>query len=167
MTDMLGNARIHNATVDIGATELSLPELEVDATTPDTVDEGSVFTLVLDYSDPDDDAVAGWTIDWGDETETTDTIADGWLDAITDYGNGAWTITHIYADDGEYDIEITVTDEHGASTTRTAEVKIVENHAPAFTDMSSKLEFQATVGDPWRAQRSGPRTRTRRDGGTR
>ncbi|MCX7428864.1 MAG: fibronectin type III domain-containing protein [Planctomycetia bacterium] len=131
VTDMLGNARIHNVTVDIGATELSLPELEVDATTPDTVDEGSVFTLVLDYSDPDSDAVAGWTIDWGDETETTDTIADGWLDAITDYGSGEWTITHTYANDGEYDIEITVTDEHGASETATAEVT-VDNVAPTL-----------------------------------
>ena len=86
-------------------------------TTPElTVDEGSVFPLDVTVVDPEGDAVAGWTVDWGDGSDpTNDTIADGWIAAITDHGNGAWTITHTYADDGDYTVTITVVDEHGAS----------------------------------------------------
>jgi uncharacterized delta-60 repeat protein len=52
-----------------------------------SVDEGSVYTLNLSSSDPGDDTITSWTINWGDSIETVS-------------GNPS-SVTHTYADGEE------------------------------------------------------------------
>ncbi|MDJ0497436.1 MAG: DUF5011 domain-containing protein, partial [Acidimicrobiia bacterium] len=63
-----------------------------------TVGGGLVYTANLSVSDPGDDTVTEWTINWG----------DGNIDSIV--GNPA-SATHTYANPGEYNITAAVADE--------------------------------------------------------
>ena len=65
-----------------------------------TVADGATYTLNLASSDPGQDTLTGWTIDWGDGD--TSTVA----------GN-ATTATHVYATNGYYSVSATATDEDG------------------------------------------------------
>jgi PKD repeat protein len=65
-----------------------------------SVDEGSLYTLSLDATDPGKDQITNWAIDWG----------DGKSDAVS--GN-AEKVTHVYADSGDFAISATATDEDG------------------------------------------------------
>jgi len=53
-----------------------------------TTDEGSVYTLTLGSSDPGDDAISSWEIDWGDGTGIQNIVGD------------PGSVTHTYADAG-------------------------------------------------------------------
>ncbi|GAA5505791.1 PKD domain-containing protein [Novipirellula caenicola] len=67
----------------------------------DSIDEGSSYTLNLTSSDPGDDMINQWTIDWG----------DGTVESIL--GNPS-SVTHVYADGPDlYSITATATDEDG------------------------------------------------------
>ncbi|MDC0936029.1 PKD domain-containing protein [Pirellulales bacterium] len=79
------------------------PDLTIGGGSP--IDEGDLFTLDLSASDPGDDTIASWRINWGDgvsqvltgsPSEVTHRYAD-------DSGDGAYTITAIATDeDGSY-----------------------------------------------------------------
>ena len=85
---------------------------------PAEIDEGDGYTLSLAATDPGDDSIITWTIDWGDGT--SDTVP-----------GSADEVFHIYADDsgaGTFQINVTAEDEDGsyqADTTVT-----VNNVAP-------------------------------------
>ena len=65
--------------------------------------EGELYTLQLRATDPGDDLITSWTVNWGDgDTETVPANA-----------NGSADLTHRYADDGSYDIQVTVVDNDG------------------------------------------------------
>ena len=76
--------------------------------------------MTLEASDPGDDTVTQWTIDWGDGSadETfTKQPDDSWLSdgsgtltAVTGEDN-QWTVTHTYADDGDYTVKAWAVDE--------------------------------------------------------
>ncbi len=79
------------------------------------VDEGSPYTLTLTASDPGDDAISSWRVDWGDD----------WIETV---GSGITSTRHIYADDGEYAVAVAAADEDGAypvsgALTRTAAIR--------------------------------------------
>jgi hypothetical protein len=81
------------------------------------VDEGTPYTLTLNVSDPGDDAINNWHVDWGD-------------DVIETVGSGLTSTWHTYADDGQYAISVTATDEDGVypasgALTRTATIRNV------------------------------------------
>ena len=70
----------------------------------DTVDEGSPYTLTLaNLIDPGVDTVSGYSIDWGDGSTPTVVASLGDID-------------HTFADDGDYTITVTATDEDGNYT---------------------------------------------------
>ena len=73
------------------------PELDVAVT---AAPEGSATRLAFSAADPGDDTVTGWTVDWG----------DGTTEAFAGDAAGA---EHVYADDGEYAVLVTATDEDG------------------------------------------------------
>lgn len=66
-----------------------------------SIDEGGTYTLDLASSDPGDDTIGQWTIDWG----------DGQVETIS--GNPS-SVDHVYADGpNSYTISATATDEDG------------------------------------------------------
>ena len=85
------------------------------------VDEGSSYTLNLASSDPGDDTITQWVIDWG----------DGTVDTIAGNPNSA---THTY-DDGNVsrNISATVTDEDGTHVGTGTFTVMVDNVAPTLT----------------------------------
>ena len=83
-----------------------------------SVDEGSVYTLSLTSSDPGDDTIASWAIDWGDAIEIV-------------AGNPA-SVTHTYADGANsYTISATATDEDGTYSSNSVSVAVA-NVAPTL-----------------------------------
>jgi len=100
-----------------------------------TVEEGATVGLLApstfnDLGTLDTHTVA---IDWGDGTPVengTVTQSPFGPPGSTDGSNGTASFgTHVYADDGNYDVKVTVTDDDGASTSDTLEVT-VNNVAP-------------------------------------
>ncbi len=69
------------------------------------VNEGLAYVLNLSASDPGDDTISSWTIDWGDGN-TPQHIE----------GNPS-SVSHVYTDDDDYSITATATDEDGTYTT--------------------------------------------------
>ena len=69
-----------------------------------SVDEGATYGLTLGaISDPGDDTVSSWIVNWGDGTPA-ETFLMGGLQ------------NHTYADDGSYTIQVDLADEDGTHT---------------------------------------------------
>ncbi len=107
------------------------------------VDEGSPYTLNLSSSDPGDDTIAQWTINWGDTTEVVS-------------GNPA-SASHTYADgDASYTISATATDEDGTYSAASSVAVTVNNVAPtidsltitAAVDANQPATLTGTYSDP-------------------
>jgi PKD repeat protein len=111
----------------------------VDAVEDQTSNEGNAVKFNASFNDPG--ILDTHTIEWnfGDGNTLTDTL----------------TPTHVYTDNGEYDVSLTVTDDAGASTTSTLKVT-VNNAAPTITKIEGDTEieegdiatFSATATDP-------------------
>ena len=85
--------------------------------------ENQAVVVSADFTDAGvDDADWTCTIDFGDGTSTAGVVTNG-----TCRGE-----THIYADNGGYDVTISVTDKDGDTGTRTASI-VVNNVAPELT----------------------------------
>ncbi|MBI3408200.1 MAG: right-handed parallel beta-helix repeat-containing protein [Planctomycetes bacterium] len=109
-----------------------------------TTDEGSTYTLGLSASDPGQDAIVNWRINWG----------DGTVDTLT--GNPS-AVVHNYADGPKsYTILATATDEDGSWNAEPFAVA-VRNVAPANLAFSlsattiqvgDTIELRGTFTDP-------------------
>jgi len=87
---------------------------------PTQIDEGAVYTLNLSSSDPGQDVITSWDIDWGDGV--VETVA-----------GGTTSVTHTYADGlGQFTITATATDEDGTFASNAIDVT-VNNVAPTLT----------------------------------
>jgi hypothetical protein len=111
-----------------------------------SVDEGSSYTLSLSSTDPGQDTITSWTIDWG----------DGSLPEVVS-GNPA-SVGHTYADGGNpstaYTISATATDEDGTFNSNSLNVT-VDNVAPTLTiagassvDEGSSYTLSLSSSDP-------------------
>jgi len=109
------------------------------------VDEGSPYTLNLSSSDPGDDTITSWEINWG----------DGNIETVP--GNPSSAI-HIYEDgDANYTITATATDEDGTYAAGNSVMVMVDNVAPTITavnlsdvmlDEGQSLTVSGTFTDP-------------------
>ncbi|NLX97528.1 MAG: cadherin-like domain-containing protein, partial [Rhodopirellula sp.] len=107
-----------------------------------TVLEDELYALNLSTSDPGDDTVSAWVINWGDGT-TAQGVA----------GN-ATTVTHVYAEPGEYTITAQATDEDGTydsnpiavSVSSLPDVTIVG--LPAESPEGTAINLSPNVTDP-------------------
>ena len=99
----------------------------VNLTGGSAVNEGSSYTLTLDsVDDPGDDSWTQITVHWG----------DGHSDTYTSLG----AKEHIYADNGDYDITVDVTDEDGTFSDRGSPSPVtatVNNVAPTIDSVTS------------------------------
>ncbi len=84
-----------------------------------TANEGSLYSVNLGSSDPGTDMISSWTINWG----------DGHTDILTGNPNSA---SHTYADNGNYTIVSSATDEDGTYAAPNASVAVA-NVAPTLT----------------------------------
>ncbi|MCP5236065.1 MAG: cadherin-like domain-containing protein [Zoogloeaceae bacterium] len=99
LTDEAGESASDSFTVNVANVAPTL-----DLVGADTVDEGSPYTLTLaNLIDPGADTVIGYSIDWGDSSPPTGVASLGDID-------------HTFADDGDYTITVTATDEDGSYT---------------------------------------------------
>ena len=106
---------------------------------PQTVNEGSEYTLNLSATDPGADTISQWRVNWG----------DGAIQDVTDL-----LVTHVFPDDGMFQVLVTAIDEDGVYTT-THTVQVV-NAAPTIVADASQVTVQegeegtnsGTCGDP-------------------
>ena len=84
---------------------------------PGTVDEGSVYSLALSAVDPGDDTIVSWDVNWG----------DGAADTVQ--GNPS-SASHVYADNGEFTISASATNEDGTYAASAPVAVAVNNVAP-------------------------------------
>ena len=99
----------------------------------------------------------------GDTVNFSATATDPGSDTITyiwDFGDGSETVkgaeaSHVFRDNGIYNVTLTARDEDGGETAQTLEVT-VENIAPTFTEINGKttvnegevVDYSATATDP-------------------
>ncbi|MFT3789111.1 MAG: PKD domain-containing protein [Tepidisphaeraceae bacterium] len=103
VTDTLNRTNTVTGTITISnvAPTISL-------TTPNGAVEGNPYTVTFGRTaDPGTDTISGWSIDWGDGTTTSHAADTG-------------SATHTYEQDGNYNVELTATDEDGSYTTTNA-----------------------------------------------
>ncbi|MCA9135486.1 MAG: beta-propeller fold lactonase family protein [Planctomycetales bacterium] len=100
--------------IDVATTQLTVINVDPTpaSTAPPSVELGAWYVLNLSATDPGDDSIEQWTINWGDGSATT--IQPG-PTAIA---------THRYLEEGSYTVSISADDEDGGpyQTTRTVDV---------------------------------------------
>jgi hypothetical protein len=93
----------------------------------DSVNEGSTYTLNLSATDPGDDTIESWFMDWGDGSDPDGDLIVG----ETILGNPSST-THVYADGTRsYTILATGTDDDGGSSSVSFDLTVA-NVAPTL-----------------------------------
>lgn len=102
----------------------------VQLSTPADVNEGAGFSLLIGSpTEPGDDTVTGYIIDWGDGSEQTvdaPAPADGVMPPMA--------VEHVYADgDAVYQITVRIVDEDGIHDNDTGRAVLVRNVAPSLT----------------------------------
>lgn len=102
-------------------------------------DEGSMYELMLgEVVDPGEDTVTEWTIDWGDGT-------------VESFNSGEGR-QHFYADNGDYSIRVSLTDEDGTHAGAGQAQVSINNVAPLVglsgpARVSQGAPFALTIGE--------------------
>ncbi len=134
------------------------PSISVDI--PSSVSEGKHFSLGITATDPGSDDLF-IDIDWGDGTSETETFYNNGIGPDPpNSGPGTFPFTihanfsHVYGDDGNFNVTLAVKDDDGGSANYTTTIT-VNNVAPTiapfgpFTiDEGSPLTLDATATDP-------------------
>jgi hypothetical protein len=116
----------------------------VDAGADATIDEGSTFSSPGSFTDPGADTWSA-TVDYGDGSG---------VQPLTLKPDKSFDLSHPYADNGEYTVTVTVTDDDGSAGSATPQVT-VSNVAPsvgaagaATVNEGSAYALQISVTDP-------------------
>lgn len=84
----------------------------------DSASEGETYVLDLSATDPGDDTISQWTVNWGDGTSTTVAAATA-------------SLSHVFADNGNLTVTVTAQDEDGIYVAQKAVA--VANVAPTLS----------------------------------
>ena len=135
------------------------PSLDMNA--PSIVNEGEDFVLGITATDPGSDDII-ISIDWGDGTSDTETHYNNGIGPDPpNSGEGVYpftayaNFTHIYGDNGDFTIQVTVEDDDGGSTQNTAVMEVLNlppeialPTIPLFFDEGEEFALTAKVTDP-------------------
>ncbi len=113
ITDRDGGSRDY--LVSITVAEVA-PRLILDGES--TSSEGQSYALNLSATDPGNDAINGWSVDWGDGSTS---IAD----------TASASLSHLFPDDGTYQVRVTAVDDDGVYVVTKAVT--VSNLVPTLT----------------------------------
>ncbi|MDB9528277.1 cadherin-like domain-containing protein [Oscillatoria sp. CS-180] len=120
---------------------------------PASVDEGALITLSGLFSDPDAEDTQIITVDWGDMTNQTVISSDGL--AIDASGNTSFALNHLYRDNGDFNISVSISD--GVNTVADTRAITVNNVAPTIINgdtltldivEDAEVAFQLKATDP-------------------
>ncbi|HRO56561.1 MAG TPA: PKD domain-containing protein, partial [Nitrosomonas europaea] len=147
--DLVDEDDTHTAagTLAVAVNPVIIPDgVSVNAGTDAIIDEGSIFTRTITFSDGEDNGAAGWnySIDWNDGT----VIETGNIAA----GANSFDISRFFADgDAAHDISVTVTDVAGDSDTRQFRLD-VNNVAPVIalsglSEVNAGANYVLNLGD--------------------
>jgi hypothetical protein len=135
---------------------VNLPPI-VDATLPPSINEAEDFVLTVTATDPGSDDIT-ISLDWGDgSTETVTYYNDGVGPDPPNSPGGVYPFTvvedftHVYGDNGDFTVTITVTDDDGGVTMEEIVVP-VNNVAPTIGVMSYYLNASFAfriAGEKW------------------
>ena len=109
--------------------------------------EGDSVSLQTTFDDETASESYTATVDWGDGSTTTATVS-------FNAGTGTITADHVYADDGQYLVVVTLTDDAGA----TAQSQTVASIANVVPTLSSISNGTATAGDEFSISQIAPVT---------
>jgi len=127
------------------------PEVTINS---DSVAEGQVFVLPFSVTDRGIEDRQTVVVNWGDGSPTD-------LSQLGP-GGGSGSFSHVYADNGEYTVEVCATDDDGARTCETA-IASVANVAPSIEsinqiqtvqrnassgDLEASIQFRVEFSDP-------------------
>ncbi|MEC8374245.1 MAG: PKD domain-containing protein, partial [Pseudomonadota bacterium] len=129
--------------------QVSVPAevLDVQAISDATANEGATFVQAISFTDPTDQNSNGWTysIDWG----------DGSVQNNVSIFSRDFNIAHNFADDGVYDVTVTVSDDvNGQTDTETFTVTVgdvaptVNLHGGGSVNEGALYSLTASVFDP-------------------
>ncbi|MDJ0582894.1 PKD domain-containing protein [Crocosphaera sp.] len=108
---------------EAGGFYIEVPTLTISG--DDSVNEGSLYTLTLgDVNDPGNDTVTSYTINWGDGNIET---------ILVENLNNNRTVNHIYEDDSNPTIIVSLTDEEGTYNNVASKSITVNNIVPTLT----------------------------------
>lgn len=137
--DTPSNQATAHSTANVADAALTAGTLTVTGGTEGSAPATASFT----FTDANSAATAGdfsATIDWGDGTTTTGTVAGA---------GGAFTVTgsHTYAEEGTYTVKVTVTDDGGSTTSATGTAKVADAalSATCGTTTISSQSFSGAV----------------------
>lgn len=124
---------------------------------PITVNEGEQFVLGVEATDPGSDDLA-ISVDWGDGTSDSSIYYnDGVGPDPPNSGAGVFPFvvqvdfTHVYPDDGDYDVTVEVEDDDGGSDVKAFQIPVL-NVAPTVTLEVLPVEVNASLrlaGEKW------------------
>ena len=139
----------------------NLKPFKVSFSAPTSAGEGDSLTFEAVVTDPgSDDLTFEW--DWDDGSTDTDVFYNDGVGPDPDPSPGGTypftatsTMTHVYGDDGSFNVKLLVYDDDGGSMNITTTVD-VSNHAPRIVDYSlpatsdegDKVPFKIEVEDP-------------------
>ncbi len=146
--DLLGNARPSGANWDIGAYELqqSTPAPTLTISGASTGTAGNNYSLTLASSDPDDDSMTSWLVNWGDGSSAQNVTAGSEV-----LSNGKWvttaTVNHTYSTPGNYTVSATGTDSTGShSAGNTVGVQVSSSTTTTLAVSPNPTVFGQIVG---------------------
>ncbi|MFP3853498.1 MAG: PKD domain-containing protein [Anaerolineales bacterium] len=104
----------------------------------DQIDEGQTAILQADFTDPGLADTHTAVVDWGDGNS-------GEVAVSQQAGGGSLSASHVYGDNGDYAITVTVTDDDGASGSDQATVEVANLDPSLELDTADALEIQGEL----------------------
>ncbi len=107
-----------------------------------TINEGEIFTLNAGVVDAGNDVITRWNIDWGDGS-------------IDSFAGDIRAFTHVYGDDGVYNVKATAFDRDGQHTGNLQSTVTVNNVLPVLSNLTApntteggELAVTGVITDP-------------------